>query len=68
MFSIGGDEVNAECYNEDTQTKQDLASAGMTWQQALNSFTQNSTNALRILNKTVVVWQGKFLALFDFMC
>jgi len=56
LFSTGGDEINAQCYQDDAQTQHDLG--GKTLDQALTSFTQATHGALRALGKTPVVWEG----------
>ena len=60
LFSTGGDEVNEDCYNKDTQMQADLTKSKKTLFQALDVFTQTSHNALRKIGKTPVVWEGKF--------
>ncbi|TEB39996.1 N-acetylhexosaminidase [Coprinellus micaceus] len=55
FFSTGGDEINNNCYKQDAQTQTDLA--GRTVDQALDTFTQVSHNALKAAGKTAVVWQ-----------
>ena len=57
LFSTGGDEINARCYQDDAQTQQDLG--GRTVAQALDNFTQATHGAIRSLGKTPVVWEGK---------
>jgi len=57
LFSTGGDEINARCYQDDAQTQQELA--GKTVAQALDTLTQATHGALRSLGKTPVVWEGK---------
>ena len=56
LFSTGGDEINARCYADDTQTQRDLN--GRTLEQALDAFTQATHGALESLGKTPVVWEG----------
>jgi hexosaminidase len=62
LFATGGDEINAQCYQADAQTQQDLG--GRTLNQALDAFTQATHGALRDLGKTPVVWEGAFDVLF----
>jgi len=57
MFHTGGDEINANCYQDDAQTQKDLA--GRTVEQALDAFTQATHGALKGLGKTPLVWEGK---------
>ena len=57
LFSTGGDEINARCYQDDAQTQQDLG--GRSIGEALETFTQATHGALRSLGKTPVVWEGK---------
>jgi hexosaminidase len=61
LFGTGGDELNLNCYAQDTLTQADLTQSGRTLEQALDVFTQMSHNALRSIKKTPVVWEGKFL-------
>ncbi|KAJ2919216.1 hypothetical protein MD484_g1274, partial [Candolleomyces efflorescens] len=61
FFSTGGDEINANCYRQDPQTQQDLAAQGKTLEQALDTFTQASHQALASVGKTPVVWQEMLL-------
>jgi hexosaminidase len=56
LFSTGGDEINAQCYQADAQTQHDLG--GRSLNQALDGFTQATHGALRNLGKTPVVWEG----------
>ena len=56
LFSTGGDEINLPCYQNDTETQQELG--GRTIAQALGVFTQATHGALRNLGKTPVVWEG----------
>jgi len=58
FFSTGGDEINANCYINDTQTQKELQSSGLTIEQALNLFTQSTHGALKQEGKTPVVWEG----------
>jgi hypothetical protein len=58
-FSTGGDELNTECYANDTETLQILNSTGQTLQQALNVFIETTHGALEKQGKTPVVWEGK---------
>jgi len=60
LFSTGGDELNVNCYTKDPQTQADLARSGKTLEQALDTFTQTSHDALRSIGKTPVVWEGRF--------
>jgi len=57
-FSTGGDELNTNCYANDTLTQQQLNSTGMTLNGALNMFTQTTHGALIAQGKTPVVWEG----------
>ena len=56
LFSTGGDEINLPCYQNDTETQQELG--GRTIAQALGAFTNATHGALRNLGKTPVVWEG----------
>ncbi|KAL4256946.1 Beta-hexosaminidase [Pleurotus pulmonarius] len=59
FFSIGGDEINTNCYNNDAQTQTDLA--GRTFEEALDTFTQATTGALKETGKVPVVWEEMVL-------
>ncbi|KAH9055259.1 N-acetylhexosaminidase [Lactarius vividus] len=65
LFSTGGDEINARCYQDDVQTQQELG--GRTVAQALDMFTQVTHGALRSLGKTPVVWEEIVLS-FNLTC
>ena len=58
MFSTGGDELNLNCYKEDSKTQADLAESRKTIEQALDAFTQATHGALEKIGKTPVVWEG----------
>ncbi|KAN0127976.1 Glycoside hydrolase superfamily [Lactarius tabidus] len=60
LFSTGGDEINLPCYQNDTETQQELG--GRTLNQALDAFTQATHGALRSLGKTPVVWEEMVLS------
>ncbi|KAH9035873.1 N-acetylhexosaminidase [Lactarius pseudohatsudake] len=60
LFSTGGDEINARCYQDDAETQQELG--GKTVAQALDTFTQATHGALRSLGKTPVVWEEMVLS------
>ncbi|KJA23996.1 glycoside hydrolase family 20 protein [Hypholoma sublateritium FD-334 SS-4] len=57
LFSTGGDELNVNCYTQDAQTQAELDESGKTLEEALNTFTQSSHDALKALGKTPVVWE-----------
>lgn len=61
-FSTGGDEINAKCYTDDSQTQKALNASGKTFLQALDDFTQAEHKALRGVGKTAVVWEELVLA------
>ncbi|KAJ7119861.1 N-acetylhexosaminidase [Mycena epipterygia] len=62
FFSTGGDEINANCYTQDSETQASLASSNKTFAQALDAFTQASHAALRSVGKSAVVWEEMVLA------
>jgi hexosaminidase len=62
LFSTGGDEINANCYAQDSATQASLASSGQTFAEALDAFTQANHAALRTEGKTAVVWEEMVLA------
>ncbi|KAF5382459.1 hypothetical protein D9615_002743 [Tricholomella constricta] len=57
LFSTGGDELNANCYDKDAATQADLASQKKTLEQALDTFTQVTHSGLREVGKRAVVWE-----------
>lgn len=59
LFSTGGDELNVNCYANDTETQASLNSTGKTLEQALDTFTQTTHAAIIAEGKTPVVWEGK---------
>ncbi|KAI5117838.1 hypothetical protein M0805_005167 [Coniferiporia weirii] len=62
LLSTGGDELNEECYAQDTETRAALNATGRTLDQALSAFTQTSHAAIRAEGKTPVVWEEMVLA------
>ncbi|PIL35144.1 hypothetical protein GSI_02933 [Ganoderma sinense ZZ0214-1] len=62
LFSTGGDELNTKCYEIDAPTQASLKKAGKTLEQALDSFTQTTHNALKAKGKTPVVWEEMVLS------
>ncbi|KAF9018999.1 family 20 glycoside hydrolase [Hymenopellis radicata] len=56
-FSLGGDEINARCYTDDTETQSALNSTGETFTDALNKYTTATHGAVRDAVKTPVVWE-----------
>ena len=58
MMSTGGDELNVNCYNQDSETQASLNASGKTLEQALDTFTQTTHKAIEDLGKTPVVWEG----------
>ncbi|KAF8315602.1 N-acetylhexosaminidase [Clavulina sp. PMI_390] len=62
LFSTGGDEINANCYNTDNATQAELASKGITFDQALSDFVVNGHAAVRKAGKTPVVWEEMVLS------
>ncbi len=59
LFSIGGDEVNSNCYTNDSLTQRELQESGKTFDQALSDFVQSNQKALAGIGKTPVVWEGE---------
>ena len=59
LFSTGGDELNLECYTNDTATQEALAAANQTLEEALNTFTMSTHGALTKLEKVGVIKSGK---------
>lgn len=62
MFSTGGDELNAKCYQNDAPTQAALTASGKTIEQALSDFTVAEHNVLAGQGKTAVVWEEMVLA------
>ncbi|KAG6375926.1 glycoside hydrolase superfamily [Boletus reticuloceps] len=62
-FSTGGDELNTNCYINDTLTQQQLKSANTTLAGALATFTNSMHSALIAEGKTPVVWEEQDLDL-----
>lgn len=62
LFSTGGDEINKNCYDKDPETQADLTQQGKTLEQALDTFTQVTHDALHDIGKTTVVWQEMALS------
>ncbi|KAJ7149044.1 N-acetylhexosaminidase [Mycena crocata] len=61
FFSTGGDEINANCYTQDSETQASLTGSNKTFLQALDTFTQVNHAALRSVNKSAVVWEEMVL-------
>ncbi|KAF7767959.1 CAZyme family GH20 [Agaricus bisporus var. burnettii] len=57
LFSTGGDEINANCYEMDNQTQSDLNASGKTLDEALASFVGATHEVVRGAGKTPVVWE-----------
>ncbi|KIP03090.1 glycoside hydrolase family 20 protein [Phlebiopsis gigantea 11061_1 CR5-6] len=55
LFSTGGDELNLECYTNDTATQEALAATNQTLEEALNTFTMSTHGVLTKLGKTGVI-------------
>ncbi|KAI5996029.1 glycoside hydrolase family 20 protein [Pisolithus orientalis] len=60
-FSTGGDELNTNCYVNDSMTQQQLNQTGTTLNAALDTFTQAIHGALITQGKTPVVWEEMVL-------
>ncbi|KZV92548.1 beta-hexosaminidase [Exidia glandulosa HHB12029] len=61
LFSTGGDEINAACYTEDAVTQAALKASGLTFSQALQTFTDKTHATLRGIGKTPAVWEEMVL-------
>ncbi|THU82938.1 N-acetylhexosaminidase [Dendrothele bispora CBS 962.96] len=61
LFSSGGDEINKNCYDQDSETQADLAANGTTFEEALDAFTQATHGVLHENGKRVVVWEEMVL-------
>lgn len=62
LFSTGGDEINAHCYNTDEPTQAALNASKLTFEQALSKFTVATHKALENEGKTPVVWEEMVLS------
>jgi hypothetical protein len=62
LFSTGGDELNTNCYVNDTETQTILKQNNETFDQALSKFTVGTHAVLEAQGKTPVVWEGAFAA------
>ena len=60
LFSTGGDELNLNCYTNDTITQEALKSTGQTLEEALNTFTMSTHGALTKLGKVGVIKSGAY--------
>ncbi|KZW01500.1 N-acetylhexosaminidase [Exidia glandulosa HHB12029] len=60
-FSTGGDEVNSNCYTQDTVTQAALKSKNLTFEQALSNFVSGTHKSLATAGKTPVVWEEMVL-------
>ncbi|KAJ7862321.1 N-acetylhexosaminidase [Mycena leptocephala] len=61
FFSTGGDEINANCYTQDSETQTSLSSSNKTFAEALDAFTQANHAALKSVGKSAVVWEEMVL-------
>ncbi|KDQ62085.1 glycoside hydrolase family 20 protein [Jaapia argillacea MUCL 33604] len=61
LFSTGGDELNTNCYTNDSITQYYLNSTGETLEQALSNFTVKTHSVLEAMGKTPVVWEEMVL-------
>lgn len=61
IFSTGGDELNANCYDQDPDTQKSLNETGRTLEQALDVFIKTTHKAIEDLGKTPVVWEEMVL-------
>ncbi|KAF8606798.1 glycoside hydrolase family 20 protein [Ceratobasidium sp. AG-I] len=61
LFSTGGDEINARCYEEDQPTQDELKKQGLDIEGALDVFTNVTHKAVRSAGRTPVVWEEMVL-------
>ncbi|KAH8085951.1 N-acetylhexosaminidase [Cristinia sonorae] len=61
MISTGGDEINLDCYANDTQTQEVLASSGQSIDEALKHFLLHTHEVLQMITPRTVVWQDVVL-------
>jgi hexosaminidase len=61
-FGTGGDEINLNCYANDTQTQELLASKNITLEDALRTFTNETHQTLLDKKRTPMVWEEMVLS------
>ncbi|KAH9922897.1 N-acetylhexosaminidase [Fomitopsis serialis] len=61
IISTGGDEINMPCYDDDEETQKDLNATGLSFNDALSGFTQQTHAALEAAGKTPAVWEEMVL-------
>ncbi|KAI0727894.1 N-acetylhexosaminidase [Fomitopsis betulina] len=61
VISTGGDEINVPCYDADEETQLDLNATGLSFNDALATFTNLTHGALEAAGKTPVVWEEQVL-------
>lgn len=59
LLSTGGDEVNTNCYAQDSVTQAELNATGRSLNQALDDFTKQTHSAIIAEGKTPIVWEGR---------
>ena len=59
LFSTGGDELNTNCYVNDTIFQDALMAANETFYGALNTYVLGTHDTVRAYGKTPVVWEGE---------
>ncbi len=58
FFSTGGDEVNTNCYAQDSETQMQLNASGLSLDEALNNFLLATHGVLRSGGKNPIVKEG----------
>ncbi|KLO15933.1 beta-hexosaminidase [Schizopora paradoxa] len=61
FFSTGGDEVNTNCYTQDSETQKELNASGLTLDEALNNFLMATHDVLRSGGKNPIVKEDMVL-------
>lgn len=59
-FSTGGDEINTECYAQDSDTQITLKRRGWSFEGALSNFVVSAHRVVKSLGKVPVVWEGVY--------
>ena len=58
LFSTGGDELNTNCYVNDTASQAAMQETGRNFTDSLSYFVTQMHDTLRANGKTPVVWEG----------
>ncbi|KZO96763.1 glycoside hydrolase family 20 protein [Calocera viscosa TUFC12733] len=61
LFSTGGDELNINCYVNDTLTQEALSASGQNLSEALSTYVLGTHDTVRASGKTPAVWEEMLL-------